>query len=195
MTSPSPRRIRTLKRIQASAIRLALAEGLNNITTESIARDAGISTRTFFNHYPYKEAAIMGPPPDYPADATERFVSGRGRLIDDLNLLIAAHLRRFVDDREMIANMLRLSETDAKLQALRKNAVLARRAQLNQMLQRRMPHVRPVMADILASAIIAATNNATDEWAFGRREDFIELARENLELILPSAALLNAPPD
>lgn len=192
MSSQDSRRFRTLKRIQATAIRLAMAEGLNNITTETIAREAGISTRTFFNYYPYKEAAIMGPPPDYPADATECFVAGRGRLIDDLHMLIAAHLGRFVDERDLVADMLRLSETDQKLMALRQNAVLARRAQLSEMLRRRMPAIRPAMAEILAAAIVAATNTATVDWATGHREDFLEAARENLDMILPAANMLAA---
>lgn len=192
MSSQDSRRVRTLKRIQATAIRLAIAEGLNNITTETIAREAGISTRTFFNYYPYKEAAIMGPPPDYPAEAAERFVAGRGRLIDDLHMLIAAHLGRFVDERDLVADMLRLSETDQKLLALRQNAVLARRAQLSEMLRRRMPTIRPAMAEILAAAIVAATNTATVDWAMGAREDFLEAARENLDMILPAATMLTA---
>lgn len=192
MSSPDSRRVRTLKRIQATAIRLAIAEGLNNITTETIAREAGISTRTFFNYYPYKEAAIMGPPPDYPAEAAERFVAGRGRLIDDLHMLIAAHLGRFVEERDLVADMLRLSETDQKLLALRQNAVLARRAQLSEMLRRRMPTIKPAMAEILAAAIVAATNTATVDWAMGAREDFLEAAREHLDMILPAATMLTA---
>ncbi|RJL16301.1 TetR/AcrR family transcriptional regulator [Paracoccus siganidrum] len=192
MSSQDSRRVRTLKRIQATAIRLAIAEGLNNITTETIAREAGISTRTFFNYYPYKEAAIMGPPPDYPAEAAERFVAGRGRLIDDLHMLIAAHLGRFVEERDLVADMLRLSETDQKLLALRQNAVLARRAQLSEMLRRRMPTIKPAMAEILAAAIVAATNTATVDWAMGAREDFLEAARENLDMILPAATMLTA---
>lgn len=192
MSSQDSRRVRTLKRIQATAIRLAIAEGLNNITTETIAREAGISTRTFFNYYPYKEAAIMGPPPDYPAEAAERFVAGRGRLIDDLHMLIAAHLGRFVEERDLVADMLRLSETDQKLLALRQNAVLARRAQLSEMLRRRMPTIKPAMAEILAAAIVAATNTATVDWATGVREDFLEAAREHLDMILPAATMLTA---
>ena len=190
MTVPSTRRFHTLKRIQASAIRLAMAEGLHNITTESIARDAEISTRTFFNYYPYKEAAIMGPPPDYPAEAIEQFVTSRGALIEDLHRLIAAHLRRFLDQRELVGDMLRLSDTDPKLLALRQSAVLSRRAQLAELLRRRLPDIRPVQADILAAAIVAATNTATTEWALGEQDDFLQAARSNLNQILPAASLL-----
>lgn len=105
MCPQTTRRYRTAKKIQATAIDLAVRDGLANVTTDAIARAAGISTRSFFNYYPYKEAAIMGPPPDYPADAIEQFVAAKGALIDDLNRMITAHLIRFVDDRQMMAHV------------------------------------------------------------------------------------------
>ena len=103
MTGPSKRRVETAKRIQVAAIRLAQRDGMANLTTEAIAREAGISPRTFFNYYPYKEAAIAGPPRDYPRDASDTFVASKGRLIDDLSQLLEAHLSRFVDQREQFA--------------------------------------------------------------------------------------------
>lgn len=63
MSPQTSRRFRTARRIQAAAVALASRHGLANVTTEAIAQKAEISTRTFFNHYPYKEAAIMGPRP------------------------------------------------------------------------------------------------------------------------------------
>lgn len=190
MSPKNLRRLNTARRIQAAAVELAVAEGLGNITTESIAMAAGVSARTFFNYYPYKEAAIMGPPPDYPAEAIEIFISGRGALIDDLDQLITAHLSRFLADRDMLANILRLSETDPKLQAIRNNVVLARRSQLADLLAQRLPREDLRISQILAGAIISATNAATQDWAFGRRDDFLVSARENLSLILPAAQML-----
>lgn len=187
------RRHRTAKQIQAAAISLAVRDGLANVTTEAIAREAGISTRTFFNYYPYKEAALMGPPPDYPADASEAFVAGKGRLIDDLATLIRAHLSRYLDEREMIAHLLALSETDPKLEALRNSAMLARRAQMRDLLHRRMPGSDPRLIEILAAAITAATNAATKDWVSGEREDFIAAAHENLSLIIVAAEFMSKP--
>lgn len=195
MSPQTTRRTRTLKCIQATAIRLAVAEGLHNITTEAIAREAGISTRTFFNYYPYKEAAIMGPPPDYPVEATERFVIARGRLLDDLNIFMTAHLSRFLDERHLIADVLRLSETDPKLLALRQHSVLARRAQIAEMLRRRLPDLPPVMSQILASAVIAATNAATIEWAGDENVDLVAASHRNIAMILPAAMMLDERPE
>lgn len=188
------RRYRTAKKIQAAALHLAVRDGLANVTTEAIAREAGISTRSFFNYYPYKEAAMMGPPPDYPADAAEQFVKGTGTLREDLDRLITAHLSRFLNERKMVVNILALSDTDPKLDALRNSSMLSRRAQMRDLLHRRCPAAKPAQVEILAAAIVAATNAATKAWAGGEVEDFIGTALENLSLILPAAELLDRRP-
>lgn len=193
MSPLETRRFRTAKKIQAAAIELAVRDGLPNVTTEAIARHAGISTRTFFNYYPYKEAALMGPPPDYPPEASETFIAGKGRLIEDLGLLIEAHLARYLNERELIGAMLALSDKDPKLEALRNSAMLARRAQMRTLLHRRMPGSDERVIEILAAAIIAATNAATKDWVSGAREDFIAAAHENLSLILTAAEMLDKP--
>ncbi len=188
------RRYRTAKKIQATAIQLAVRDGLANVTTEAIAKEAGISTRTFFNYYPYKEAAMMGPPPDYPADASEQFVNGQGTMIEDLDRLITVHLTRFLDERELLAHILALSNTDPKLDALRNSTILSRRAQMRDLLRRRCPDAKPAQIEILAAAIVAATNAATKDWASGEVDDFVAAARENLSLIQPAAGMLMQRP-
>jgi AcrR family transcriptional regulator len=188
------RRYRTAKKIQATAIQLAVRDGLANVTTEAIAKEAGISTRTFFNYYPYKEAAMMGPPPDYPADASEQFVNGQGTMIEDLDRLITVHLTRFLDERELLAHILALSNTDPKLDALRNSTILSRRAQMRDLLRRRCPDAKPAQIEILAAAIVAATNAATKDWASGEVDDFVAAARENLSLIQPAAGMLTQRP-
>mgnify|MGYP002716453098 CR=1 FL=1 len=188
------RRYKTAKKIQATAIQLAVRDGLANVTTEAIAKEAGISTRTFFNYYPYKEAAMMGPPPDYPAEASEQFVNGKGMLIEDLDRLITVHLSRFLDERELLAHILALATTDPKLDALRNSTILSRRAQMRDLLRRRCPDAKPAQIEILAAAIVAATNAATKDWASGEVDDFIAAARENLSLIQSAADMLGKSP-
>jgi AcrR family transcriptional regulator len=194
MMPHTTRRYRTAKKIQATAVQLAVRDGLANVTTEAIAREAGISTRTFFNYYPYKEAAMMGPPPDYPAEASEQFVNGSGTLIEDLDRLITAHLSRFLGERELLVHILALSDTDPKLDALRNSTVLSRRAQMRDLLRRRCPEAKPAQIEILAAAVVAATNAATKDWASGEADDFIATARENLSLIQPAAEMLARRP-
>lgn len=194
MPHRNSRRYRTAKKIQAAAVELAVREGLSNITTEAISVKAGVSPRTFFNYYPYKEAALMGPAPDYPPDAVAAFLTGRGPLMADLKELISAHLSRFLDEREMLGHVLRLSKSDPKLLALRNNMVMSRRGQMSELLRGRLPEEHPRKLEILASAIIAATNSATRDWAQGPREDFVAAAHEYLDMILPAADLLREAP-
>lgn len=63
---PEPLGLREQKKRQTrlamhrAALELVLSEGLSGVTAEMIARRAGVSPRTFFNHWATKEAAILG---------------------------------------------------------------------------------------------------------------------------------------
>lgn len=54
------RGLATARRIEASALRLALADGLDGLTVDAVCADAGVSQRTFFHHFPTKEDALLG---------------------------------------------------------------------------------------------------------------------------------------
>jgi AcrR family transcriptional regulator len=57
------RRRRTQRALQEAAIALAGRHGLAEVTVEDIAAAAGVSRRTFFNHFPTKAAALFDPDP------------------------------------------------------------------------------------------------------------------------------------
>lgn len=46
--------------LSTAALRLAMERGVANVRVEDIAAEAGMSTRTFNNYFPNKEAAIVG---------------------------------------------------------------------------------------------------------------------------------------
>ncbi len=57
------RRRRTQRALQEAAITLTGRHGLAGVTVEDIAAAAGVSRRTFFNHFPTKAAALFDPDP------------------------------------------------------------------------------------------------------------------------------------
>ena len=190
MSLRETRRVRTARDIHAAAVRLAVENGIESLTTEAIASASGVSPRTFFNYFPFKEAAIIGPAYNFPVDETEAFVTGTAPLIQDLETFLSAHLLCLIPDRELIGHVLRLSETDTKLQALRRDAFLGRRARLAEILARRLPQTHPDVIHILSHAIVGATGRAVEDWAGGRVPDLIATARRNLAMIPAAAALL-----
>jgi AcrR family transcriptional regulator len=81
---------RTRRAIHDAALALALERGLAQVTVGDICAAAGISERTFFNYFPSKAAATLGIP-DRPLseELRERFLEGRGTLVEDLCALVA----------------------------------------------------------------------------------------------------------
>lgn len=58
--APSSRGTSTALRIERSAVQLVLKHGYEPTTVDMICADAGVSQRTFFNHFATKDAAIIG---------------------------------------------------------------------------------------------------------------------------------------
>ena len=54
----------TRTRLRACGIRLIATHGYEKTTTQDIAAAAGVSTMTFFRHFPSKEDVVLGMPPD-----------------------------------------------------------------------------------------------------------------------------------
>lgn len=90
--------------IQYAALRMFAAQGFDNVTTEAIADEVGISPSTFFRHVPSKEYLLLG--------ATQR---GRAQIVtnfharppdehvaDSIAAAILARTSQFVNDDEAI---------------------------------------------------------------------------------------------
>ncbi|MHB8296922.1 MAG: TetR/AcrR family transcriptional regulator [Acidimicrobiales bacterium] len=65
------KKLATRDALRAAALRLVLERGLHHVTVEDIAETADVSTRTFFNHFPSKEDAIVGLDPGKVSRARE----------------------------------------------------------------------------------------------------------------------------
>jgi len=54
------KKLATYRALRSAALRLVAEKGLHQVTVEDIAEEADVSVRTFFNHFPSKEDAIVG---------------------------------------------------------------------------------------------------------------------------------------
>lgn len=112
------RRLETLQLIQRTAFELARKADLDSISVESICQRAGISQRTFFNYFPYKEAAFVLLPPSFPDEAVARFLEGNGPLLDGLVDLLVAQALTHMPERWMMDVSRRIAEDHPKIGAL-----------------------------------------------------------------------------
>lgn len=58
------KKLATHQMLRSAALRLVAERGLHQVTVEDIAEAADVSVRTFFNHFPSKEDAIVGLDPE-----------------------------------------------------------------------------------------------------------------------------------
>lgn len=96
------RRQETRGALHRAALEIAAAEGVARATVERIAERAQVSSRTFFNYFPTKEAAISGVDPELPtllADAL-RARPTHEPLTTSLRETLEEHMRSVVQDPE-----------------------------------------------------------------------------------------------
>ena len=94
------RRRRTQRALQDAAIALVGRHGLAEVTVEEIAAAAGVSRRTFFNHFPTKAAALFDPDPS-DAERLARLLSAASGSADPWRALQSA-LVSFVAGHENV---------------------------------------------------------------------------------------------
>jgi AcrR family transcriptional regulator len=58
------KKLATHRALRLAALRLGAEQGLQNVTVEDIAETADVSVRTFYDHFPSKEDAVVGFAPD-----------------------------------------------------------------------------------------------------------------------------------
>ncbi|WP_205873225.1 TetR family transcriptional regulator [Mycobacterium camsae] len=188
------RRRQTSADIRGAAVRLAQARGWDKVTIEEICVQAGISTRTFFNYFPNKEAAIAYGPSDLPAELADEFVAAGPApysvVLADLITLAAHHLRDMPPQREQAVCMLDLAQTTPAVLAAFLAELERFQSQLTEIVAKRqgMPPDDEIPALISALAL-TAVRSGIERWSSGKPEDADDTPMPYVER---AAALVNS---
>lgn len=174
-TTPSSLTLRERQRlalradIQQAALRLFAAHGFDQVTTEAIAEEVGISPSTFFRNVPTKEFLLLG--------ATQR---GRAQIVanfharpaeEDVATSIAAAIlartSQFLDDPETV-ELWRRAMASAPSE-LRRASLLSREDcdELIEAVAHRLgpsPEPADLRAGVLVRAAVAAVEYAYEWW-------------------------------
>ncbi|WP_237573149.1 TetR family transcriptional regulator [Mycolicibacterium lacusdiani] len=182
-------RIALRAEIQQAALRLFAAEGFDNVTTEAIAEEVGISPSTFFRHVPSKEHLLLG--------ATQR---GRARIVanfharpldedvaDSLAAAILARTSQFVDDDETL-ELWRRAMASAPAE-LRRASLLSREDcdELVGAVAARLSDAdiaTDMRAGVLVRSAVAAVEYAYEWWlTYGQSESLHALTEQALDQV------------
>jgi AcrR family transcriptional regulator len=179
--------------IQRAALRMFAREGYDQVTTEAIADEVGISPSTFFRHVPSKEHLLLG--------VTQR---GRAQIVanfnarpagedvaDALAAAILARTSQFVDDSEIV-ELWRRAMASAPAD-LRRASLLSREDcdQLVAAVAERLAdgEAAGFRAGVLVRAAVAAVEYAYEWWLLhDQGESLHALTEQALRLVVEGHA-------
>ena len=159
------RRKQTTDSIRRAAVDLVSELGLDNVTTEMISNAAGISPRTFFNYFPYKEAAFLPPKLEFSSASEEKFIHGTNALLDDILTLLRPQFDEIVDDRVFVKKTHEISITNQKLQLLRASVFHGFEEKIADVIARRLEYTgESGDAHHMAALILASIRRGFTIW-------------------------------
>ncbi len=159
------RRRQTARDIQLAALRLSLNMGYASVTTESIASEAGISPRTFFNYYANKQSAILGEVPALRPEDACWIIHSRNPLVEDLARLLGAILDNKHLDRKVVRMMEKVWETTPELVVVFRNSLDNIALAIGDLLAQRLGPGRETEAALIAGLSIHVLSYAVRSWA------------------------------
>lgn len=185
--------------IQQAALRLFAAHGFDNVTTEAIAEEVGISPSTFFRHVPSKEHLLLG--------ATER---GRAKVVanfharpadediaDSIAAAILARTAQFVDDDETL-ELWRRAMASAPAE-LRRASVL-NREDCDELIGAVAARIdkrgrdADIRAGVLVRAAVAAVEYAYEWWLTNDESESLHSLTERALQLVTRGLATPAPP-
>jgi len=94
------KKLATRRALRRTALDLVTERGFARVTVDDIAAAAEVSTRTFFNYFPSKEAALFGTDPDRITELRQRLVhEAPGEpVLDALRVVMLSDARAVADE-------------------------------------------------------------------------------------------------
>lgn len=158
------RRWQTARDLHHAMLDLVRQHGFAAVTTEMIAAEAGISLRTFFNYYPNKESALVGPPPRMDETALGEFSAGTGPLIADFSRLVLAEIRAKAVNKAVIRTIDTVIAAMPEIELAFIKSLSQLTAQLAQALAQRADVPPGPAADLLAEVLTHALGRTFRGW-------------------------------
>ena len=173
-------------------MRLAAQVGIDAVHVDAICAEAGVSKRTFFNHFLFKDEVFAVPPPSYSQESIACFLSGTDPLLKALIKLQQDQTEELGQDVETAAVMHEAMRNNPKIAALQINAMHGMESELALLIAQRLSRAPDDHASlVLAAAATAATRIAVDTWIDDRSINLRDqVARSILQL-----RLLNENPE
>jgi len=179
------RKIETTRLMHEAAVQLARQGGVATVTIEAICEAAGVSQRTFFNYFPFKEAVFVFPPPPLPDEAVARFSAGKGDLSAELIDLLVAQAAEMGRERWMGPLMREIAETHPRLLPLQMAEFQKFEAQLQRLIAERLDaSADDARAMALSGAMVGACRVTFDRWGNDPDADLPARVRESLEALI-----------
>jgi AcrR family transcriptional regulator len=175
----------TERSIQQAALRLAAEHGVESVTVEAICAAAGISVRTFFNYFPFKEAAFAISAPPFPEEAVAAFLSSKAPLLEALTELLVAQLGHVgEEDRRIVRVLRKIAVEHPRIHAMQISKVHEFDAELATLIAKRLgkpDHDTGCRA--IAAALTAALRVVIDAWSERNKGDLTTALRGGLSAL------------
>lgn len=125
--------------IERAATELVLEHGYDAVTVDMICELAGVSQRTFFNHFKTKDAALLGPePPVVDERAAREFVVSTGPLLSGIARVIRIDPSAIAADPELLARRIRAVGSTPVLMARQMERLSAIEGELREIIELRL---------------------------------------------------------
>lgn len=190
---------RTAAAIERAAIEAVLEHGYDHATVDMICERAGISQRTFFNHFPTKDDAIMGSfRPQVDEAAAREFLVSDGPLLPEATKLFTLPPSFTAEDAKLHERRMRAVGSSSALFAKQMQVLGALHREVAGIVLMRLKRQRPhdTQADLQADAELTANmltgvmrtaGQLLASQGVTEPDDAARLVRQSLERVLAAS--------